>query len=366
MLISSKTGGNMKNIIITDIAKFNEIQSVEKGITAKVQAHLDDLTKPQGSLGQLEDIVMRYCLITGTAKPIMGKKRVYCFAGDHGVAVEGVSAFPAEVTPQMVMNMLAGGAAINVLTKHADAELVVVDMGVNDPLEDAPSLVRMKVRNGTDNIAVGPAMSMDEVKQAVMSGVELAASASKDGVTLLGTGEMGIANTTPATALYAAYLNCQVEDITGRGTGINDERLQLKIEIIKKSLKVNKDDLTEPLSILAALGGFEIAGICGLILGAALYGIPVVVDGFISTAAATAACAINSNVSDYLFFSHTSNEQGHKKILDKLQIKSILDLGLRLGEGTGAALAMTVIEASIKVYNEMATFSSAAVTGEEE
>ncbi len=356
----------MKTIQITDISKFNEIQSVDNSIATDIQAHLDDLTKPQGSLGQLEDIAMRYCLVTGTAKPIMGKKRIYCFAGDHGVAAEGVSAFPAEVTPQMVMNMLAGGAAINVLTKHADAELVIVDMGVNDPLEAAEGLVRMKVRSGTDNIAVGPAMSMDEVKQAIMSGVELAATAAEDGVTLLGTGEMGIANTTPATALYSAYLNCPVEDITGRGTGIDDTRLQHKIEVIKKSLAVNKDKLDDPLSTLAAVGGFEIAGICGLILGGALYGIPVVVDGFISTAAATAACAINSNVRDYLFFSHTSNEQGHKKILDKLQIKSILDLGLRLGEGTGAALAMTIIDASIKIYNEMATFSSAAVAGEEE
>ncbi len=345
---------------------FNKIKPIDKTIASEIQAHLDNLTKPQGSLGQLEDIAMRYCLVTGSVNPVMGKKRIYCFAGDHGVAEEGVSAFPAEVTPQMVMNMLAGGAAINVLSKHAGAELFVVDMGVNDALENAEGLIRRKVRNGTDNIAVGPAMSPEEAIQAIMSGVELAEQAADDGVTLLGTGEMGIANTTPATALYSAYLNCPVEDITGRGTGIDDERLKHKIIVIKQALEVNKERLIEPLSILAALGGFEIAGICGLILGAALQQIPVVVDGFISTAAATAACAINSNVRDYLFFSHTSNEQGHKKILDKLKINSILDLRLRLGEGTGAALAMTIIEASLKIYNEMATFESAAVAGEEQ
>lgn len=342
------------------------ITPIDRGIEPDIQAHLDDLTKPQGSLGRLEELARRYCLIRGTAKPVMGKKRIYCFAGDHGVAAEGVSAFPAEVTPQMVRNMLAGGAAINVLARHVDAELVVVDMGVNDLLEGAEGLCRRKVRPGTANIATGPAMSMDEASTAVLSGIELAGNAADDGVTLLGTGEMGIANTTPATALLSAYLDSPVESITGRGTGIDDKTLSHKTQVIQTALDVNRGLLTDPLAILAAVGGFEIAGICGLALGAAQHGLPVVVDGFISTAGAVAACAMNNDVRDYLYFSHMSQEQGHRCILDKLDARPALDLDMRLGEGTGAALAMSIIEAAVKLYNEMATFSSASVSDKDD
>ena len=254
------------------------IEPVGHDIEPEVKAHLDDLTKPPGSLGRLEELALRYCLIRNTVKPELGKKRICCFAGDHGVAAEGVSAFPAEVTPQMVMNMLAGGAAINILTRHVDAELIVVDMGVNDPLENADGLCRMKVGSGTGNIAEGPAMSRDDAIKAVMTGAALAVRAADEGVTLLGTGEMGIANTTPATALFAAYLECDVASITGRGTGIDDDRLNNKIAVIEKALEVNGPRMTSPLDILAAVGGYEIAGICGLILGAAGRRIPTVVD----------------------------------------------------------------------------------------
>lgn len=342
-----------------------EIKPVDKQIEPEVQVHLDGLTKPRGSLGRLEEIALQYCLIRKTTRPKLGKKRICCFAGDHGVAAEGVSAFPAEVTPQMVMNMLGGGAAINVLSRHVGADLVVVDMGVNDPLEGAQGLCRMKVRSGTANMAQGPAMSVDEATSAIMNGVELAQRAAEEGVTLLGTGEMGIANTTPATALFAAYLGCPVASITGRGTGIDDEIMKNKVRVIEKALEVNRDRMTAPLSILAAVGGFEIAGICGLLLGAASHQIPVVVDGFISTAGAAAACAMKPETRDYLFFSHKSQEQGHRQVLDSLHAKPILDLDMRLGEGTGAALAMSVIEASVKIYNEMATFSSAGVSDRE-
>ena len=342
------------------------ITPVDRSLESKIRAHLDNLTKPPGSLGFLEDLAVSYCLITGTTTPRLGKKRIVTFAGDHGVAVEGVSAFPSEVTPQMVFNMLAGGAAINVLTKHVGADLQVVDIGVADPLEGASGLVRKKVKAGTDNISKGPAMSEEEAIQAIQVGVDLANGAADDGVTLLGAGEMGIANTTPSSALYAALIPCPVIEVTGRGTGIDDDGLQNKIKVIERALEVNSDLLTDPLRTLAALGGMEIASICGLILGAASRRVPVLVDGFISTAAALVAIRLGGTVSDYLFFSHCSAEAGHRTFFDKMAIRPILDLDLRLGEGTGGALAMQVIEAAVKIYNEMATFDSAGVSGKDD
>ena len=343
----------------------NAIHPVDRALAPAIQAHLDDLTKPQGSLGRLEELAMRYCLATHTVKPRLGRMRICCFAGDHGVAAEGVSAFPKEVTPQMVLNMLAGGAAINVFTRHVGAELVVVDMGVDAEFADAPSLLKRKVRRGTDSIMRGPAMSVAEAVQALETGIALAEEAAADGVTLLGTGEMGIANTTPAAALFAAYLGCRPEDIAGRGTGVDDERLRHKIAVIAASLEINRARLGDPLQTLAALGGFEIAGIAGLVLGAAARRVPLVVDGFISTAGALAAMRMCPPVADYLFFSHLSDERGHRPVFEKLGVMPILNLGLRLGEGTGAALSLSLIGAAIKMYNEMATFSSARVSGRE-
>ncbi len=338
------------------------IQPVDNSLSASIQDHLDDLTKPRGSLGRLEEIAMRYAIATGTARPVLEKKKIVCFAADHGVADEGVSAFPCEVTPQMVYNMLNGGAAINVLARHAGAVLDIVDIGVDHDFPDHPGLQRCKVRKGSSNMAKGPAMTIDETLQAVVTGMTLAGKAREDGFHLLATGEMGIANTTSATALFAALLDLPVESITGRGTGIDQERLEHKIEVIKRAIEINRDSLKTPLEVLAALGGFEIAGICGLILGAASVGLPVVVDGFISSAGAVVAMQLSCRVSDYLFFSHLSNEEGHKAVMQKLGARPILDLDMRLGEGTGAALAMQVIEGSIKLYNSMATFSSANVS----
>ena len=338
------------------------IKPLSRELVPLVQAHLDDLTKPQGSLGRLEDLARQVCLVQGTVRPHIGRKRIYCFAGDHGVADEGVSAFPKAVTPQMVRNMLAGGAAINVLARHAGADLVVVDMGVDDPLVNAPGLCRRSIRRGTGNIAIGPAMCREEAVVALTTGIELAEAAAADGVTLLGTGEMGIANTTPATALFAACLRCPVEDITGRGTGIDDARLAHKIAVVKQALVVNRERLGDPVGSLAALGGFEIAGISGLVLGGAACRIPIVVDGFISTAGAMVACAICPAAREYLVFSHLSQELGHRVILEALGARPVLSLDMRLGEGTGAAIAMGIIEAAVKVYNEMATFSGAGVS----
>jgi nicotinate-nucleotide--dimethylbenzimidazole phosphoribosyltransferase len=341
------------------------IQSINLSLEPAIRDHLNQLTKPPKSLGRLEDLAAQYCLISNTTRPIMGKKKIFTFAGDHGVAEEGVSAYPQEVTPQMVRNMLAGGAAVNILAGHAGAELSVIDIGVADPLTDAPGLIRRKIKSGTDNMALGPAMSQEEASQAIETGIELALSAAADGVTLIGTGEMGIANTTPSSALFAVLLPCPVEDITGRGTGIDGTVLIRKIEVIKRAIKVNREKLTDPLNTLGALGGLEIAGICGLCLGAASARVPVVVDGFISSAGALAACRLCPQVKDYLFFSHLSEEAGHATFLRIFKVEPILDLKMRLGEGTGAALAMTIIEAAIKIYNQMATFSSAGVKDKE-
>ncbi len=341
----------------------NSIRPVDQSLAPAIQAHLDDLTKPQGSLGRLEEIAMRYALATATIKPRPARCRIYCFAADHGVADEGVSAFPKAVTPQMVFNMLAGGAAINVFSRHAGADLKVVDMGVDADFADTPNLLKHKVARGTANMVTGPAMTQSQTIQALETGIMLATQATNEGFNLLGTGEMGIANTTSATALFATYLNLKPAHITGRGTGVDDARLQHKISVIEKSIEINKASLSDPLATLAALGGFEIAGIAGLVLGGAAQRTPVVVDGFISTAGALAALKLKPAVADYIFFSHLSEEAGHRIVMNAMGIKPILDLNMRLGEGTGGALAMTLIQASLKMATEMATFSSAHVSG---
>ena len=339
------------------------IVPVDRAIEPEVQAHLNNLTKPQGSLGVLEDIALRYCLATQSVRPAIGKKRILTFAADHGVVAEGVSAYPKEVTSQMVRNMLAGGAAVNVLTRHVGAEVRVIDIGVDDLMLNAPGLCQEKVKSGTANMAQGPAMSIEEALQAVHVGIDYAFAAAEDGVTLLGTGDMGIGNTTASSALYSILLPCTVEEITGRGTGIDDAGLTKKIQTIKKALLKNKDQLHDPLSCLAAVGGLEIAGICGCILGAAARRVPIVIDGFISSAAALVACALCPFVKEYLFFSHRSDERGHAAFFKLFGVWPILDLKMRLGEGTGAALAIFMIEAALKIYNEMSSFESAKVSG---
>ena len=344
----------------------NAIAAVDHSQADSVRAHLDDLTKPPGSLGRLEEIALRYALATGTTKPRVTGKTVVTFAADHGVAEENVSAFPQEVTPQMVRNMLAGGAAINVLAKHAGARLQVVDIGVADPLDGAEGLVRRKVRSGTANMTKGPAMTDDEARRAIEVGIELARSAAAEGTTLLATGEMGIANTTAASALIASLLPCDPAEITGRGTGIDDKRLAHKIEVIRRALEVNANRLGTPMGALAAVGGLEIAGMAGLILGGCAARVPIVVDGFIASAAALAVCRMKPEVSEYLFYSHLSQEAGHRTFCERLEVRPLLDLDMRLGEGTGAALAITLIEAAVRLYNEMATFSSARVAGKTE
>ncbi|MEN8257871.1 MAG: nicotinate-nucleotide--dimethylbenzimidazole phosphoribosyltransferase [Thermodesulfobacteriota bacterium] len=336
------------------------IAPVDQNIMAQAQHRLDNLTKPLGALGMLEEMAKRMCGVQGSLTPSVAQKTILTFAGDHGVVEEGVSAVPAEVTPQMVANFLAGGAGVNVLANHVGAEVRVIDVGVAVPVA-GDGLILAKVKAGADNIRKGPAMSEEDALAALSVGAQVARTAIADGAEILGTGEMGIGNTTPSAALFAAFLDLPAEDITGRGTGISDEALARKIQVVDDALAINKGRCQDPLSTLAALGGLEIAAICGMILAAASQKVAVVVDGFISSAAALTAMEMNPQVLDYCFFSHMSAEQGHRLFFEKTEIAPILHLGLRLGEGTGAALAMNLIDAGTKILTEMATFGEAGV-----
>lgn len=329
------------------------------------QSRLDSLTKPQGSLGRLEEFARQLVAITEQQMPELDKKVVFTFAGDHGVAEEGVSAFPKEVTPQMVLNFVNGGAGINVLARHAGAEVVAVDVGVDYDFGDLKKegFVSRKILSGTKNMRKGPAMTREEAEKCIDVGMELANEYAEKGYKIFGTGEMGIANTTPSSAITALLTGVPVEDITGRGTGINDEAWKNKVQVIKDSIAVNSPDASDPVDVLSKIGGAEIAAIAGVIIGAAANKVPVVVDGFISTAGALIAYLIEPKTKDYMFAAHKSREIGHKALLDKIGLRPILDLDMRLGEGTGAALAMLVIEGGLKIYKEMATFAEAAVSG---
>lgn len=339
------------------------IQPVDHGLRAKAEARLEDLAHPPGSLGQLEEIAARVCMITGSLEPKLGRKVIFTFGADHGVWEEDVSTQPQSVTREMVHTMLSGKAAINLLAQQSGAENRIVDIGVNhDFPKNLNGLIQRKIRKGTNNIARGPAMSMAEAEAAILIGAELAIDEIENGATLLGTGEMGICNTTVSAALFAALLPCPPEAVTGRGSGISKQKLQHKIEVIKRALEINKERLDDPLQTLAALGGFEIAAITGMILGAASRKTPVVVDGFISSAGALVACRLCPAVSDYLFYSHRSAEIGHSVYLKYLGHRPLLDLDLRLGEGTGAALAMNIIEGALRCFNGMARFSDSAVS----
>ena len=345
-------------------AALARIKPVDQVLLKAAQAKLDNKTKPLGSLGRIEEFGRRVAAISGNLKPDLSKKVIYTFAGDHGVVEEGVSAFPKEVTPQMVFNFLNGGAGVNVLARHAGAEVRVVDMGVDFDFGAVPGLIDRKIARGTRNLAKEPAMTRAEAVAALEAGITLALDAKSEGVALLGTGDMGIGNTTPSSAIIAAFSGISVRDLTHRGTGIGDEALERKIRAIEQGLAVNRPDPSDPLDVLTKVGGFEIAGIAGLVLGAAAAGIPVVVDGFISTAGALIASELNPSVKEYIFAAHESVEIGHAFMLERLDAEPILDLKLRLGEGTGAALAMILIEAGAKVLSEMASFEEAGVTGE--
>ena len=344
-----------------------EITAVDEKFYEIAQKRLDNLTKPMGSLGRLEEFARRIVAITENTMPELEKKVIFTFAGDHGVAEEGVSAFPKEVTPQMVFNFLNGGAGINVLARHAGAEVIVVDIGVDYEFDGSENtfFAKKKVVRGTKNIRKGPAMTREEALKCIAVGRELANEYAGKGYKIFATGEMGIANTTPSSAIAAVFTGRSAEEVTGMGTGIGEKAWENKVTVIKDAISVNKPDLSDPVDVLAKLGGAEIGGIAGLILGAAEHKIPVVIDGFISTAGALIAYEIEPKTKDYMFAAHSSVEKGHKAMLEKIGLKPILDLNLRLGEGTGAALAIMIIEAGLKIYREMATFGEAGVSGKE-
>lgn len=341
------------------------IRPVDQALFPVAKAHLDNLTKPRGSLGRLEELAARLFAISGGQTPCVDPARIYVCAGDHGVAAEGVSLFPQEVTRQMVANFLAGGAGINVLGDTAGVDIRVVDAGcLGAPFPDHPRFAGCRVASGTANLAAGPAMSRVVCEEALLLGASLAMDAKEEGIRALGTGDMGIANTTPSTALFCAYLGLSPEAITGPGTGLDAAGVGRKAAIVAKALKLHCDVVTsgDPVAILATLGGLEIACLAGLVLGAAASRMPIAVDGFISTAAYVAARAMAPAVADYAVLSHASAEPGYQAITQAMGAKPLLDLGLRLGEGTGAALALFLLRASANVYNNMATFASAGVS----
>ena len=339
-----------------------QIRPIDREVMAKTQKRLDSLTKPPGSLGVLEEIACQIAGITGQVCPPIPPKTCILMAGDHGVVAEGVSAFPQEVTPQMIANFARGGAAMNVITRHVGSELVLVDVGVAADLPDMPGLLKRKVAYGTANMAVGPAMTRKEALTALKVGIDVVGESIARGTGIVGLGEMGIGNTTPSSAIIAAYTG-KVAEVVGRGTGMSAQGLDIKIRAIKKALAVNRPDTSDPLDVLCKLGGLEIAGLVGVILGAAAKRVPVITDGFISTAAVIIATQLCPIVKEYLIASHLSEEPGHGTMLKFIGLKPMLFMNMRLGEGTGAALAMGLIDAALKILLGMATFAEAAVDG---
>lgn len=339
------------------------IAEIDETLMSKAQERLDNLTKPQGSLGRLEELAKRVVGITGKMVPSYKNKVVFTFAADHGVAEEGVSAYPKEVTAQMVYNFLAGGAAINVLARHVGARVVVADIGVSSKLGTHPNLVVKKVNYGTKNMAKEPAMTKAEAVKSIESGIEIFEEEyKKRGVDIAGTGDMGIGNTTASSAITAVLADLPVEDVVGRGTGIDDKSLKNKVEAIKRAIKLSRPDRQDPIDVLAKVGGFEIGGLAGVILAAAARKTPTIIDGFISGAAALIAYSLQPMVKDYMIAAHCSVEKGHRRILDHIGLPLLMDLNMRLGEGTGAALGMSLVEASIRIMTEMATFKGAGVS----
>ena len=338
------------------------VHPVNHESAANAQGRLDRLTKPLGSLGRLEELAVHYARITGEVKPNIPRGVVFTFAADHGVAREGVSAYPSEVTPQMVLNFLRGGAGVNVLARHTGVEVRVIDIGVAYDFGPVPGLLQKKIMHGTNNLLREPAMTRAQAVQALEVGIELATDAGREGIGLFGTGEMGIGNTTPSAAITALMTGQPVADVTGRGTGIDEAGHARKVGVIQQALDRHRPDRADALDVLAKVGGLEIAGLAGLMLGAAAARVPVVLDGFIAGAAALVAVGLQPLCRDYFIASHRSVERGHQAILEWLALKPLLDLDLRLGEGTGACLGMGLVHASIKILTEMATFDEAGVT----
>ncbi len=327
---------------------------------ARARARQDTLTKPLRSLGTLEDLSVKIAGITGKPAPVIADKVIITMAGDHGVAIEGVSAYPREVTAQMIYNFLNGGAGINVLARHIGARVVIVDMGVAADVAHE-LLISKKIAYGTANMSVGPAMTREDAVRTIEVGIEVLEREAEKGMDIVGIGDMGIGNTTASSAIAATFTEAAVRDVTGTGTGIESDAFEHKVQVIEAAIHCNEPKKNDPLDVLAKVGGFELGGMAGVILAAASRRIPVVIDGFISSAAALIACELEPAVTDYLIAAHLSVERGHRVVLDYLGLKPLLALDMRLGEGTGAALGMSLVEAACKILTEMATFAEAGV-----
>lgn len=347
-----------------------DIEPVDGKWIEKARERTAQLLMPPRALGKLHDISERLCGIQKTLKPSIERKAFLVMAGDHGVVDEGVSVFPQEVTGEMIKTFLNGGAGINVLAGQVNADVFVVDMGVVSNLDPATlnggdRLFIQKVAKGTANLSRGPAMTREEAEKSILTGFQLAADLFNNGTQILGTGDMGIGNTTPSAAIGTVLTGSVVEEMVGRGTGVDDKGLFRKHEAIRKGIAINQPNRKDGLDVLSKLGGFEIGGIAGCVLAGAYHRRPVVIDGFISTAGALVAHALCPAVVDYLFAGHCSEELGHRLMLRHLGLEPILDLGMRLGEGTGGALAMGVIEGAVRIFTDMLTFEEAGVTGKE-
>ncbi len=348
----------------------NQIKPVEDQWIQKSRERTTQLVMPARALGRLHDISERLCAIQKTLKPKVNRKAILVMAGDHGVADEGVSAYPQEVTGAMVQTFLRGGAGINAISRHVGAKVFVVDMGIIpelDPnsLEGGDRLMVRKIAPGTANFVKGPAMTRQDAEKSILTGFQLATDLFHQGVELLGTGDMGIANTTPSAAIGCVITGISPEEMVGRGTGVDDKGFSIKQETVKKGIQINQPDVMDGLDVLAKVGGFEIGGIAGCILAGAFHSRPVVIDGFISTAGALIAVSLCPHVLNYIFAGHCSEETGHRSMLKYLGIEPVLDLGMRLGEGTGGALAMSVIEGAACVFTEVLTFEEAGVADKE-
>ena len=346
------------------------IKPIDEKIMEQAREHTAKLAVPPRALGRLHDMGERLCGITRSLNPDLSSKAVVVMAGDHGIVEEGVSAFPQEVTGEMVKNFLAGGAGINCLCRHVGARVIVVDMGMKADLQSlglatGGFFFSHKIAPGTANFANGPAMNREQALKSIVLGFERTTALIEDGVCLLGTGDMGIGNTTPSAAIGAVMTKASLDEMTGRGTGVDDEGLLRKKAAIRKGIEANQPNPADGLDVLSKLGGFEIGGIAGIILAAAYHNKPVVIDGFISAAGALIAHTLCSTAGQYMFAGHCSEEPGHKIMLDHLGLKPILDLGMRLGEGTGGALAMNILDASVKFLKEVLTFEQACVSGKD-
>ena len=338
------------------------IQPLDPSLLPDIQHNIDQKTKPPGSLGQLEELATQVALIQEQEKLAIVDPTMLIFAGDHGIAEQGISIAPSEVTAQMVANFLAGGAAINCLCRTNNMAINVIDAGIKQELPDSDQLIKQRLGNGTQDFSIEPAMSKSTAEKGIQLGSERVQTLAERGCNTVGFGEMGIGNTSSAAAILAAITGLSAEQCVGRGTGINDEQLQKKRRLIETALNLHKEQLASPVDILAALGGFEIAQIVGGMLAAAEKRMLILVDGFIVTAAALLAVKMQPTVRDYMVFCHHSVEPGHQKMLTELNAKPFLDLGLRLGEGTGAALALPLVRAACSFYNDMASFEDAGVT----